>query len=284
VSRIERRRDRRERERATRRRQTQRRSIWRGPLPIVAALGAIVVVIAAFVVLRNAGGTNASASPNDRDAVVAAVTSVRSDVYDAVRGGSVTNSLVPRTVDVLRGPGGKPVVVYVGAEYCPYCASERWSLIAALARFGRFSGLTLTMSSSTDVYPNTPTFTFRGSTFSSDVLEFAPVETADRTARPLDSPSPLQSQSYARYDPDGSIPYVSVADRVTRVGSGYVPDTLAGKSWQQIAAQLADPSSPVAKAILGEANYLSASLCVVTNRQPASVCDSASVRDLLPTQ
>ena len=37
--------------------------------------------------------------------------------------------------------GGKPEVLYVGTEFCPYCAAESWSLIVALSRFGQFSGL-----------------------------------------------------------------------------------------------------------------------------------------------
>ena len=51
--------------------------------------------------------------------------------------------------------GGKPEVLYMGGEYCPYCATERWSLILALDRFGSFSGLEYMQSSSTDIYPNT---------------------------------------------------------------------------------------------------------------------------------
>ena len=37
--------------------------------------------------------------------------------------------------------GGKPEMLYIGAEYCPYCAAERWAMIVALSRFGTFSGL-----------------------------------------------------------------------------------------------------------------------------------------------
>ena len=33
-------------------------------------------------------------------------------------------------------------------------------MVSALSRFGTFTGLTTTHSSTSDVYPNTPTFTF----------------------------------------------------------------------------------------------------------------------------
>jgi hypothetical protein len=36
---------------------------------------------------------------------------------------------------------GKPVVLYIGAEFCQYCAIERWALIMALMRFGNFTSL-----------------------------------------------------------------------------------------------------------------------------------------------
>ena len=41
----------------------------------------------------------------------------------------------------------------MGAEFCPYCATERWSVVMALSKFGTFSHLVGTTSSSTDVDP-----------------------------------------------------------------------------------------------------------------------------------
>jgi hypothetical protein len=52
--------------------------------------------------------------------------------------------------DAVAG-GGKPEVLYIGAEYCPYCGTERWSMIVALSRFGTFRGLKEIRSSPTDV-------------------------------------------------------------------------------------------------------------------------------------
>jgi len=46
------------------------------------------------------------------------------------------------------------VVSYVGGEYCPYCAIQRWALLVALSKFGSFTNLDgQVISSSTDVYP-----------------------------------------------------------------------------------------------------------------------------------
>ena len=60
---------------------------------------------------------------------------------------------------------GKPEVLYIGAEYCPFCAAERWAMIVALSRFGTFSGLATTRSAAkngagtAEPYPTTPTWT-----------------------------------------------------------------------------------------------------------------------------
>ena len=50
---------------------------------------------------------------------------------------------------------------------------------------------------------------------------------------------------------------------------------LSGLTWAQIAADLHDPSSPVAKSVLGAANFATAAICSLTGNQPASACTSA---------
>jgi hypothetical protein len=45
-------------------------------------------------------------------------------------------------------------------------------------------------------------------------------------------------------------------------------------SWATIAADLHNPNSPVAKAVLGVANYITAAICGMTGNQPASACTS----------
>ena len=73
---------------------------------------------------------------------------------------------------------GKPEILYVGAEFCPYCASARWSMILALMRFGNMSGLRYSQSSATDVFPNSPTFNFYPNySYDSRYLSFRAFET-----------------------------------------------------------------------------------------------------------
>jgi hypothetical protein len=58
----------------------------------------------------------------------------------------------------------------------------------------------------------------------------------------------------------------------------YDPGLLAGKDWNQVAILIADPSSAQAKAILGSANLVSATICRMTGGQPGNVCQSAGVQ------
>jgi len=55
------------------------------------------------------------------------------------------------------------------------------------------------------------------------------------------------------------------------------PSIFAGKSQQQIADDIANPSTTIGKAVLGSANVISAQLCQLTNNQPADVCTSSGV-------
>ena len=50
---------------------------------------------------------------------------------------------------------------------------------------------------------------------------------------------------------------------------------LAGLSWSQVATDLKNPSSMVAQAIDGTANYITAAICKMTGNQRASACTSA---------
>lgn len=258
-------------------------SVWRGPLPLVAA----GVLIAAFVgwSYLSARATPASSAAAGEAAVVAATaTSLPADVLDRVGAGSASAHLTRTQLPLLKGASGNPLVVYVGADFCPFCASERWSLVVALSRFGTFRELGLTRSSSSDVFPDTATFSFRGAAYASDLIEFSSVETADRRGAPRERPDAVQQAAMDRSDPRGAIPFVSIADRYVGVGSGYSPDVLRGRTWTEIAGELRDPASPVARAVLGNANRITAAVCDVTGGAPAAVCSSPAVKELSPSR
>ena len=181
--------------------------------------------------------------------------------------------------------GGKPEVLYMGAEYCPYCAAERWAMVVALSRFGTFSGLSTVHSSSTDQYANTSTWTFVHATYTSKYLTFTPVEMetnipSGSSYTNLQTPTSAQQALLAKYDAppyvpsadNGAIPFIDFGNKYMISGSSYSPQVLQGKSWSQIATALKDPTSPIAKAVDGAANYLTATICKLTGNQPATAC------------
>jgi hypothetical protein len=174
-------------------------------------------------------------------------------------------------------------MLYYGAEYCPYCAAERWPLIIALSRFGTLSGLKTTTSSSTDVYPNTPTFTFRSATYTSQYVDFQAVETTDRDRNPLESPTAAQQALVAKYDTSGSIPFIDFGNHYASSGAMYLPDVLSGMTWQAVADSLANANTAQAKAILGSANLITAAFCKLTTDQPTSVCSSTAIQAIEKT-
>ena len=87
-----------------------------------------------------------------------ALTGVTGSTLTAVGGGPSSVSAPAKISGPPLTADGKPEVLYVGGEFCPFCAIERWSMIIAFSKFGTFSGLQYMLSSATDVNTNTPTF------------------------------------------------------------------------------------------------------------------------------
>ncbi len=271
--------------------------------PFLTALVPVVLVVAAIatmIVIKAAGNANPSAVASSHltaggsSAVadpgttalspsVLAALSVPAATLDAV-GGSA--SVVPPSRvgngTILRGADNKPLITYIGAEYCPYCAAERWALAVALSRFGTFTNLSGTHSSDSDVYPDTQTLSFYGSSYASAYVDFQAVEEASNqqvggSYQTLQTPTAAQSALMAEYDSQGSIPFLDIANRYVITGASFSPQVLQGLTRSQIAAQLQDPSSAVAQAIDGTANDITAAIASVTGNQPSSVANSAAI-------
>jgi Domain of unknown function (DUF929) len=265
---------------------------------LLVAGGAIVVVVAvvlAIVLLHGGSGGQpaGSASPGPTgtslDQLTTQVTSVPAAVLDQVGGGQASSTPSPITGDPLTS-GGKPEMLYIGAEYCPYCAAERWSMIVALSRFGTFAGLATTHSAArngagtAEPYPNTATWTFANASYTSDYLVFTSVEEFTNVPDPstggyttLQTPTAEQQALLEKYDAanNGAIPFIDFGNRFMSVGASYDPGVLQGLTWSQIAADLHDPTTTVAKAALGAANYITAALCKLTGNKPATACTAA---------
>jgi thiol-disulfide isomerase/thioredoxin len=288
---------------ASRRKPVARRRSWNQSYMIAIVIGLIAVIVATFVIISHIQSTvtpPAAASSQ----VFKEVTQVDPNILSVVGTGKLQSPFkaTQGSPPVLKGPTGKPEFLYIGAEYCPFCAAERWSMVVALSRFGTFSQLYQTTSSATDSYPNTPTFTFdpklyKGPIYTSQYVDFVPVEETGNVQDSsgnypvLQTPTADQQKLFATYDvppyttSSGSIPFVDIANKYIAIGlpSGFSPQDLAGLQWSAIANSLADTSSTVSQHILGTANFLTAGICMATNQQPASVCSTDVIQNIEKT-
>jgi thiol-disulfide isomerase/thioredoxin len=269
-------------QRRRKRGRSSNRGLW---LTLGGVVVAVAAIIALFIVLGHQASNTGSTYPVTAadPTVMKQVTSVDSSVLAQVGTGSGKVQTKPTKLNgasALTGPTGKPEVFYYGAEYCPFCAAERWPLIVALSRFGTFSNLSQTTSSSTDVYPNTPTFSFYHSSYTSQYIDFVPLEVESYRGVTLQTPTSAQQQIINQYNPNQSFPFISFANRYTINGASYDPQVLNSLDWQAIASALSNPQSPIAQSILGTANYMTAAICQATNQQPASVCQAAPIPEV----
>lgn len=253
---------------------------------VLAPIGVVVLAVAVLVAVKaisGAGGPKSGSKASEAAAVViSGVTGVPAATLDAVGVGTSTPMPKAITGDPLVRDG-KPRVLYIGAEYCPYCAAERWPMVVALSRFGTWSGLKQTTSAGPpEVYPNTATLTFHGAGYTSDLLSFTGLETNTNQVKgsgygPLDTVPPEDTAIMAKYNSSGGIPWVDLGGKYMINGATYNLSVLSGKTHEQIAAALADPNSPIAKGVDGAANVITAVLCQLTNSQPSAVCTAPGV-------
>jgi hypothetical protein len=244
---------------------------------------AVIVVVGIALIIAVASGSSSSGDITGRQtasaALVGKVTGVPESVISQV--GQGTSTPLPSPINGKSiAVNGKPGVLYIGAEYCPFCATERWAMANALSRFGTFTGLKITNSATDDVDPGTKTLSFYQSTYKSDYIVFTPVEVQNNTKGNLETPTAEQSQIQSAYDNGGSIPFIYFDGKYVITGATYDVSVLQGKTWDQIAAAMNDPSSAVAKGAIGAANAMTATICILTNNQPSKTCSVPAIQSL----
>jgi hypothetical protein len=269
-----------------RRQQRQRRKL------AAIASGVVVAVVVALVVIKVVAGNGSSKSTLASPAVVNEVTTVPVSALVAAAGSAAQGAVTPPAS--FQGPptppGAHPSILYVGAEYCPYCAAERWPMVMALSQFGKFSNLGATTSSSSDANPNTPTFSFHGASYTSPYINFTGVEQQNRTGGTLEKLTPAQSALVAKYDAApyvsaqsaGTIPFVMFDGQFLISGASYDSSSLANLSMDraaQILSGSADASSAATNKLAAvsinakaTAAHIVGVICALTNNQPGNVC------------
>ena len=260
------------------------------------AVGAVVAVLAAFVIIKVTTTTKAGSATAVSATIANEIGNVPTSVFNTVGITSPAVTVTPPTatkgeprLSAASASGAKlPQVIYYGAEFCPYCAAQRWATIVALSRFGKFTGLQTMASSPTDTAPNTPTFTFVKATYSSKYLVFTSFESQDVNHNALQTPTALENKLIAKYDTSkyfpslaginyNPIPFMDFANQFLVSGASFDPGVLSGQTREQIAGGLKTATSPITQAIAASANYQSAAICKLTGGKPGKVCSSKGV-------
>jgi len=283
---------------AAQRAAARRAEVRRRALITAGSVVVVVAIVVAFIVIK-ASGNNGSSSGGSGGGVTGTalpasvtkdITSVPASTLNSVGVGSVPTYMasaeggappLTKVSDTALTSGGKPEMLYIGAEFCPYCGAERWAMAQALSRFGTFTTpLHGIHSSGTDTDPNTPTLTFYKSSYSSKYLTFTPVENEDRNRGALQNTTSAQQALWVKYDTtNGSqgYPFIDFGNKYVLKLPTYDPGVLAKMSWAQVATAMQSPSSQVAQGADGTANLITAAICKMTNGQPGNVCTASGV-------
>jgi Domain of unknown function (DUF929) len=278
---------------AARRAEIRRRVLLAG-----GSVVAVLAIVLALILVKafnkpssggsGSGGVTGTALPASaaRD-----VTTVPASALNTVGIGSVLSFMASgeggaRPINPISGSppltsGGKPEMLYIGAEFCPFCAAERWAMAIALSRFGTLSPLHgIHSAPAPESDPSTPTLTFYQSTYTSPYLVFTPVENETITHAPLQNTTSAQMALWSKYDSSSTglgYPFIDFGNKYVIKIPSFDPGVLAGMTWSQAAAALHNPTSPVAQGADGAANMITAAICKMTNGQPGSVCTAPGV-------
>jgi len=168
---------------------------------------------------------------------------------------------------------GKPVVVYVGAEFCPFCAIERWPLIMALERFGNFTNLRYTTSAVDE--GDYASFTFVGSSYTSNYIAFRGYEDEDRSSAPLQTVPANYSAVWSNFG--NGFPFLDFGNTyVIKASVLPFPDIIGGKNWTAILNDIATSDS-VGLQIREAANLITGVICKITQGAPVAVCSASPI-------
>jgi hypothetical protein len=205
------------------------KSLWlRGRVVIGSVVTVILVIVVLVIISRGQGASSASGTGDVDPRVLSAVTNVSPDTFAKIGSGGVRDPFISLPNGPVLTSNGKPVIFYVGAEYCP----------------------------------------------SSTVLFEAPPYTTSQNT--------------------GGIPFVDYGNQYITLSSGFSPAYLhegqdpngTPLAYQDIASRLSNPNDTVTQQIVGNANYLTAGICKLTNDQPSNVCNTPAIQQLevqLPT-
>jgi thiol-disulfide isomerase/thioredoxin len=253
-----------------------------------AGLGMVALVIAAVVVLFLTGGGGSDGGTATGSIPANSVPAASQRVSGAGPTGAALPAADSAALAQVRREsgeplleGGKPLVFFMGAEWCPFCASERWALVKATSRFGKWSGLGELLSrSGQDYFPPLPTYDLTRATYTSPYIKLRHKELATVSGEPLQKLDSFEEGLVDEYDTRGSVPFLfaSGADGRYTVELGFSPTLLEGRDYAELHREVATGApTPGVEAIDGQTEAITALICKLDRQQPASVCAKGSI-------
>ncbi len=131
-------------------------------------------------------------------------------------------------------------------------------------------------------YSNTAGFTFIDASYTSQYISFVSVEYENRNQAALQPISNSQASLEKKYDSHLQIPFVDLGNQYAVAGSQYDPGVLSNLNWTQIASQLNNSNSSLARSIDGAANTLISAICRMDGGSPQSVCSQSFANFAMP--
>jgi Domain of unknown function (DUF929) len=159
---------------------------------------------------------------------------------------------------------GNPDLLYIGAEFCPIRATERWAMYIAMSKFGAFSprpGQIHSAVRDSDI----STLTFYKTTYTSPYLSFTPVETT--TNQPdgsyymaLQTPTAAQQKLWESRT-NQSFPWLDFGGKQELTSAQFDPTSLEGLTFGEIAADAGNNSTAIGANIDASAKVLIQTIC-----------------------
>jgi hypothetical protein len=245
----------------------------------VAVVVAVVVVAVVVIVGVSSGGGGLPRKPAPISAVNQMKSVPMSSLVEAAGVEKQLNFAQTAAGGALTS-GGKPVVLYIGAEFCPICAAQRWPMTLALMKFGTFNNLKQTHSAKAD--GNAGTWSYYGSSYSSPYLVFQSYELYTNQPyngyyKPLEKlPADAQSNWTANEGSNEAFPFINFAGKAVLETAQYNPSIIYNKSFDQILSFVGTNDNTIGASIGASAAVFTKYLCGLTNNQPGDVCSAVA--------
>ena len=254
----------------------------------IVTIALVVLIVAVLVVVKVAGGDGSGSvvdvpSPPAGTPIPATTLAKLMSVPVSTLTAAPTSGILT-TPQSVNNPAlvkeGKPELLFIGAEFCPHCAAERWPLYVALSKFGTFNPSPGRIHSA-NLDGDVPTLTFYGTTYSSPYFTFTPVEVTTNKPQgngyaPLQTPTQAQLTLWQATN-GAAFPFLDFGGKQVLPSAQYSFAELQNLPFSAVAVQVGNNSTSIGADIDASAAQLVKTICgSLSDDRPSNVCSAAS--------